>query len=95
MIAKFYFSRHPLYNINKSMQSRLRYIVTHNGTKLERTSLSTGGSIVPTYDIVYIAQLDFENKEFLNYLFESIRRLRNTANNILYCVKYTIHKWVL
>ena len=68
MIAKLYFSRSPLCNINKSTQARLRYIVVRSGTKLERTSLSTGDDIVPAYNIVYIAQLDFGNTEFRNYL---------------------------
>ena len=68
MIAKLCFSKRPLYNINKSTQARFRYIAACNGTKLEKTSLITGSGIVPAYNIVYIAQLDYEHKEFRNYL---------------------------
>ncbi len=37
----------------------LALLVARNGAKLEKTSVSTGGSKVPTYDIVYIVQLVF------------------------------------
>ncbi|MDE5866458.1 MAG: hypothetical protein K2H31_07655 [Lachnospiraceae bacterium] len=37
---------------------------SRSGTKLERTSLSTGGITVPVYDIVYIVQLGFGIKRF-------------------------------
>ena len=39
----------------------LSLLVTHSGAKLENTLLTTGGDKAPVYDIVYIAQLDFEN----------------------------------
>ena len=42
----------------------LALLVARNGAKLEKNSLSTGGFKAPAYDIVYIAQLSFENKEF-------------------------------
>ena len=45
----------------------LALFVTRNGAKLENTSLSTGGSKTPVYDIVYIVQLGFEDNEFRNY----------------------------
>ena len=32
---------------------------SRSGTKLERTSLTTGGFTVPAFDIVYIVQLGF------------------------------------
>ena len=44
-------SRRTLYNIDKSTQARLRCIVARSGTKLERTSLSTDGSIAPAFDL--------------------------------------------
>ena len=50
----------------------MRYVVARSGTKLEKTSLNAGGSIVPAYDIVYIAQLDLENKEFRTYLINNL-----------------------
>ena len=45
-------SRRTLRNIDKSTQARLRCIVARSGTKLEKTSLSTDGSIAPAFDIV-------------------------------------------
>ena len=50
----------------------MRYVVARSGTKLEKTSLNAGGSIVPAYDIVYIAQLDLENTDFHNYLIHNL-----------------------
>ena len=46
----------------------LALLVARNGTKLEKTSLSTDGSKAPAYDIVYIAQLSYRNGEFRNHL---------------------------
>ncbi len=58
-----------------STQARLRYmslVAVHKAAKYAAYStspISLGfGSIVPAYDIVYIAQLGFGNREFRNYL---------------------------
>ena len=47
MFAKLGFQRRPLYNIDKSTQGTLALHVARSGTKLEKTSLSTDGSLAP------------------------------------------------
>ncbi len=58
----------------------LALIVARSGAKLEKTSLSAGGSKTPAYDIVYIAQLYFGNNEFRYHLI--------LENNLKYVMKY-------
>ena len=62
------FLRRSLYNIDNVNAGTLALHVARSGSKLENTSLTTDGSIVPAYDIVYIVQLGFENREFCNCL---------------------------
>ena len=43
--------------MNKFTAGTLSLLIARSGTKLEKTSLSTGGSEVPAHDISYIIQL--------------------------------------
>ncbi|MDE6663228.1 MAG: hypothetical protein K2K46_07760 [Lachnospiraceae bacterium] len=71
-MASFSCSRRPLYNIDNINAGTLALHVARSGAKLENTSLSTDGSIVPAYEIVYIVQLGFEN----NLIGEDIKYVR-------------------
>ena len=53
------FSKTSVVQYRQINAGTLALLVARNGAKLEKTSLSTGGSKAPAHDIVYIAQLGF------------------------------------
>lgn len=87
--AKFYFLRTSVVQYRQINAGTLALLVASSGAKLENTLLSTGGSKAPAYDIVYIAQLRFENKEYRNCL---IAKEREENHMFLNMLKGKIHR---
>ena len=64
-LRNYVFKKSVAQNI-QSNAGTLSLRISRSGTKLEKTSLTTGGFTVPAYGFVYFVQLRIENMRFCN-----------------------------